>query len=121
MIAARYRETLGRKHADHDKRHVLDANDLANGIFISKKLVGDCASDKRDFVGPPHVQIGEDRTVFQWPLADIQVFGRFPSDQREPILVAGGNLHGSMNLGTDGRYASNFTLNSFSVFDRQCR
>ena len=59
LIVALRAEPFWRQNADNGERHVLDAQDLTDGIVVAKDLRRGGLADDADLVGAAHVLLGE--------------------------------------------------------------
>src|SRR5881397_2146892 len=85
---------FGVERAYNLKRHVLDPNRGAHGIFSwLEQVLEDGIPQKRHFGGRVHLGLGKELSTQGSPSADDQVVWRYAVDRREPVFVLVNDLH----------------------------
>ena len=92
LIDALRAQPFGREHAGNRKRHIFDAQNLADRIFVAVNLSRGCGANDANLVGATHILRRERCAVRQRPLTNIKIILRFAENSREPILISGGHL-----------------------------
>ena len=101
LVGALNAESFRGEHADDDEGHVLDPQDLTDGIVVAEDLRGGGLADNADFIGAAHVLRGKWRALRQRPLTNIEIIRRFAHHPGKPVLVAGRDLRGGRNFFAD--------------------
>ena len=119
LIGALRTEAFRSQHPDDGERHVFDAQDLADGIFVAENLRGGGLADDADLVGAPHVLRGEGCAVRERPLAEVEIIRRFAVDAGEPVLIARRDLRGRDDFLAHARDRRDLAADGFRVLDFQ--
>ena len=72
---------LAAEHADDDEGALLDADGLADRVFVAEQVLGDRLADQRDPRRRTHIGIAEGRTIDDVPGARLEI-GRRRADDR---------------------------------------
>ena len=112
-------QSLRREHAGNRERHIFDAQNLADWIFVAVNLRRGRAANDANLIRAAHVLSRKRRAVCQRPLSNIEIICRFTVNARKPILVSGSNLRRGNNFFAYTDYTWHFAPNCFGVFNLQ--
>ena len=87
-------QSLWREHASDRERHIFDAQNLADRIFVAVNLSRGCAANDANLVRAAHILRRERCAVGQRPLTNIEIIRRFAENPSEPVLISGSHLRG---------------------------
>ena len=119
LIHTLWAQAFGCQHTGNRERHIFDAQNLADGTFVSVNLRRGGAANNAHFVRAPHVLRREWRAVRQWPLSNIKVIRRLPENPGEPVLISGGHLRSRDNFFAYADHTGHFAPDRLGIFDLQ--
>src|SRR5712691_2142855 len=97
---------LAREDADHRERHLLDPDDLPEGLGLAEEVEGRRLADERDFGGPVDVLRVDLTAVHDGPVARLGVVDGDALDDSGPVEVPVHDLRRAADRGRgdlDGR------------------
>ena len=93
---------LGLEDADDHERDLLDADDLADGVFVLEQVRLDVGAEDADLGRRADHGLVEVGARFDLPLADLGVLVAAALDRGVPVLVAVDDLGPGADAGRDG-------------------
>ena len=108
LITAIQTLALGREHADHQERAVLDAHGLADRVLLAEQVLDHGLPQHHDAGGRAHIVIGEAGARHDGPIAHVEDGrGRGP-DHRGPVVGAVDDLRIVRRDGRHGGHLRQF-------------
>ena len=112
---------LALEHSHDFERHVLDADDLADGVAVREKILSDCCAEDGDFRGRFDVGVGEEIALRDVPHADQRIVSADAVDRRAPVQFPCDDLRRGPHLRRDIGHVRRFVFQRLAVIGRQVR